>query len=172
MGNQRHERVLTQLEQGSIAGSIAGVTATATEVNKNGGVTAGTVLASKTVVAGASKDVDVLLVNLLKVGVETGLTAHAGGTQAAALALSTAKSAHEVTTVGTAADSVKLPAATGSGAIHWVKNSAAANSLQLFGSSTDTIDGVATATGVAIAAGKGRVCIDIAAGSWFSILGA
>jgi hypothetical protein len=168
----RFERFLNQLARGTLAGSIAGVTATANEVNTNGGVTPGTVSASKTVVAGASKDVDVLVVNLLKVGVETGLTAHAGGTQAAALALSTSKSAHEITTVGTAADSVKLPAATGSGAIHWVKNSAAANSLQLFGSGTDTIDGVATGTGVTIAAGKGRVCIDIAAGSWFSILGA
>jgi hypothetical protein len=105
-------------------------------------------------------------------GIETGLTAHAGGTQAAALALSTTKSIHNVTTVGTAADSVALPLATGSGAVHWVKNSAAANSLQLFGSGTDTIDGVLTTTGVAIAAGKSRICLDFAAGTWLSILGA
>lgn len=105
-------------------------------------------------------------------GIETGLTAHAGGTQAAALALSATKSIHNITTVGTAADSVVLPASTGGGAVHWVKNSAAANSLQLFGLSADTIDGVTAATGVAVAAGKSRICLDFAAGTWLSILGA
>lgn len=105
-------------------------------------------------------------------GVEDGLTAHAGGTQAAALALSATKSVHRVSTVGTAADSVKLPAATGSGDVHVVINDAAANSMQLFGSGTDTIDAVATATGVAVAAAKRRICVDYAAGKWISILGA
>lgn len=104
--------------------------------------------------------------------VETALTAAAGGTQAGALALSSTKSIHNVATVGTAADSVKLPLATGSGAIHFVKNSAAANSMQIFGSGTDTIDGVATATGVAIAAGKARLLCDVASGEWVSLLGA
>jgi hypothetical protein len=75
-------------------------------------------------------------------------------------------------TVSSANDSVKLPAATGSGAVHWVKNSAAANSLQLFGAATETIDGVASATGVAVAAGKSRICLDFATGTWLSILGA
>jgi len=103
---------------------------------------------------------------------ETGLTAHAGGTQAAALALSATKSFHNVTTVGTAADSIVLPASTGGGAIHWIKNSAAANSLQLFGLSADTIDGVAAATGVAVGAGKSRIVIDAVSGAWQSILGA
>lgn len=171
----RHERVLQQLERGAIAGSIAGVTASAAEVNKNAGVTAGTVTASKTVVAGASKNVDTLAVALASVGaagIENTITAHAGGSQAAGLNLSAAKSLHNVTVVGTAADSVLLPAATGSGNIHWVKNSAATNSLQLFGQATETIDGVTSATGVAVAAGKSRICIDVAAGQWLSILGA
>ena len=104
--------------------------------------------------------------------IEDTITAAAGGTQAGALALSSTKTVHNITTVASAADSTKLPLATGSGAIHWVKNSAAANSTQLFGSGTDTIDGVATATGVAIAAGKSRICVDIASGKWVSILGA
>lgn len=110
---------------------------------------------------------------LLKLaGIETGLTAHAGGTQAAALGLSATKSIHNVTIVGSANDSVVLPAATGSGTVHWVKNSAAANSMQLFGLSADTIDGVTAATGVAVAAGKSRICLDFASGTWLSILGA
>jgi len=134
--------------------------------------TAGTVEASKLLQTGTAKDLDTLVVGLHATTVETGLTAHSGGTQAAALALSTTKSMHNITTAAAGNDSVKLPAATGSGIIHWVKNSAAANSIQLFGSGTDTIDGVATATGVAVAAGKSRICIDIAAGLWVSILGA
>ena len=108
----------------------------------------------------------------LAMGVETGITAYAGGGQANATALSATASIHNVTVVGTAADSVKLPAATGSGAIHLIKNSDAAESLQLFAAATETIDGVASATGVAIAAGKARLVCDIAAGAWVSLYGA
>lgn len=110
---------------------------------------------------------------LLKLsGIETGLTAHSGGGQASALALSATKSIHEITTVAAGNDSVVLPAATGSGTVHWVKNSAAANSAQLYGLSADTVDGVTAGTGVAIAAGKSRIVIDSASGKWQSILGA
>src|SRR5260221_6600163 len=101
-----------------------------------------------------------------------GITVHAGEPNEAAWFLSATKSIHNVTTVGTAADSCSLPAATGSGVVHWVKNSAAANSMQLFGVATETIDAVASATGVAIAAGKSRICLDFATGTWLSILGA
>lgn len=105
-------------------------------------------------------------------GIENSIIAHAGGTQASAFALSATKSIHNIITVGSANDSVVLPAATGSGAIHWVKNSAAANSAQLYGLSADTIDGVTASTGVAVAAGKSRIVCDFAAGTWLSILGA
>lgn len=104
-------------------------------------------------------------------GIEDGLTAAAGGTQAAALALSATKSVHRVSTVATAADSVKLPAAT-AGQVHFVMNSAAANSMQVFGSGTDTINDVATATGVAQAAGKGALYVCVSAGKWYRALGA
>lgn len=110
---------------------------------------------------------------LLKLsGVENTITAHAGGTQAAAFALSATKSIHNVTISGSANDSVVLPASTGGGTVHWVKNSAAANSVQLFGLSADTIDGVTASTGVAVAAGKSRIVVDAAVGVWLSILGA
>lgn len=62
-------------------------------------------------------------------GIEDSLTAAPGGTQAGALALSATKSVHRVSTVGSANDSVALPPATGSGALHFVMNSAAANSM-------------------------------------------
>jgi len=103
--------------------------------------------------------------------IEKGITAHAGGTQAAALALNPSKTTHEVATVATAADSIKLPLAVGSGVQHLVHNSSA-TSLQLFGDGTDTINAVATATGVAIAAGKSRLLTDIAVGKWVSMLSA
>lgn len=122
---------------------------------------------------GGLKDNVVEVATILKLsGVENTITAHAGGTQADAFALSATKSIHNVTVVGTDADSVKLPAATGSGVVHWIKNSDAAQSLQLFAADTETIDGVASATGVAIAAGKSRICVDFAAGLWLSIYGA
>lgn len=105
-------------------------------------------------------------------GIETGLTAHSGGGQASALALSTTKNIHVITTVAAGNDSVKLPAATGSGSVQVVFNGAAANSAQVFGSGTDTINGVATGTGVALAAGKSAMYVDYAAGTWFSLAGA
>lgn len=73
-----------------------------------------------------------------------GLTAHAGGTQAAALALTS--SLNRITTVATAADSVKLPASAAGLAITVINSGA--NVMQIFGAGTDTINGVATATGV------------------------
>ncbi len=105
-------------------------------------------------------------------GIENTITAHVGGGQGSAFALSATKSIHNITVVGSANDSVALPLATGSGTVHWVKNSAAANSAQLFGSGTDTIDGVTSSTGVAVAAGKSRICLDFSSGLWLSILGA
>lgn len=104
--------------------------------------------------------------------IETGLTAHAGGTQAAGLALDGSKTVHVVTVVGTDADSVLLPLALGQGAVHWIHNADAAQSLQVFGSGTDTINAVATATGVAVGAGKAAAFVDYAAGKWFMLLGA
>ena len=103
--------------------------------------------------------------------VEDNITAHAGGTQAAALALDATKTIHIVTTVATAADSIKLPLATGSGVQHLIHNSSS-TSLQLFGDGTDTINAVATATGVAIAGGKSRLLTDVSVGRWVSMLSA
>lgn len=82
----------------------------------------------------------------------TGLTAHAGGGQASALLLTAQY--NRVDTVATAADSVKLPAPSYIGQEVEIMNNAGVNSMQVFGSGTDTINGVATGTGVAQAAGK------------------
>ena len=97
-------------------------------------------------------------------GVEDTLTAHAGGTQAAALALSATKNYHRISVCATAADSVALPAAT-VGQAHFVRNDGVA-SCQVFGTTPDTIDGVATATGVPLPAGAGRWFVCTTAAKW------
>lgn len=80
---------------------------------------------------------------------EAGIVATPSGTQATSYQLRARQS--RVITVATAADGVKLPPSY-VGAEFVVINAAAANALQLFGTSPDTIDGVATATGVSIPA--------------------
>ena len=101
-------------------------------------------------------------------GVEDTLTAHAGGTQAAALALSSTKNYHRISVCATAGDSVLLPAAT-VGQSHFVRNDGAA-SCQVFGTSPDTIDGVATATGIVVPAGSGAWFVCTTAGKWYTDL--
>jgi hypothetical protein len=98
-----------------------------------------------------------------------GLTAFAGGGQTGALQLTGDMA--EVTTVATAADSVKLPPAL-AGRTYYLVNAAASNSMQVFGNGTDTINGVATATGVAQAAGKSATYFCCAAGNWYRVLSA
>ena len=97
------------------------------------------------------------------ISVKTGIVAHAGGGQTSATLLT----AHinVISTVATAADSIKLPVSVAGMCIDASNSTAAA--LQVFGSGTDTINGVATATGVSVAAGKtGHWCVS-AAGTWF-----
>ena len=91
------------------------------------------------------------------------LTAHAGGGQANALQLQ--YDGASVTTVATAADSVKLPSAK-PGAEYNLVNDAATNAMQVFGSGTDTINKVATATGVSQAAGVAAYYFCVVAGNW------
>ena len=105
--------------------------------------------------------------------VQDTITAKAGGTQAAAVALTSA--VNRVSVCATGGDSVKLPAAV-PGREVMITNSGAA-SLQVFGSGTDTINGVATATGVAQGIGLTALykCISVSAagvGAWFRLLSA
>lgn len=105
-----------------------------------------------------------------------GITAFAGGGQTGATLLP--DGCNEITTVATTADSVKLPPAVG-GMIVCVVNKGA-NSTQVFGSGIDVINEVATATGVALAAGAKGIyfCTRSAnaaaatAGEWYLVLSA
>lgn len=80
---------------------------------------------------------------------ESGITAAVGGTQALARQLTAA--VNTIATVATAADSVKLPKGYPGLTIMVVNEDA--DSLQVFGYGSDTIDGIATATGKAQAQG-------------------
>lgn len=91
------------------------------------------------------------------------ITAHAGGGQANATALTT--TINRVATVATAADSVKLPTSA-AGMVVTVINSGA-NACQVFGNNTATINGVASGTGVSLASGKTAVYSCVTAGAWF-----
>lgn len=105
-------------------------------------------------------------------GATDAVTAFAGGGQTSATQLTGV--AANVTVVATAADSVKLPLAQ-AGMFFALTNQDAADSMQVFGAGTDTINGVATATGVAQAAGKSALYFattSAPAGKWFRILSA
>jgi hypothetical protein len=100
--------------------------------------------------------------------IETGITATAGGTKAAARVLTAA--INVIATCATGADSVLLPAAL-AGLCIFVTNRGAA-SAQVFGAGTDTIDDVATGTGVAQANGKSAVYTCTQDGKWYRVLSA
>lgn len=105
--------------------------------------------------------------------VETGITATAGGVQADARQLT--RSLNVLGTVATNADSVKLPTDRRVGDEIIIVNDGAANA-QVFGAGTDTIDGVATGTGVVLTAAKrcSYYVASITAGvaAWVSNMGA
>lgn len=92
----------------------------------------------------------------------TGITAAAGGGQTNATLVTA--DWNNVTTVATAANSIKLPASY-VGAQCAIQNSGA-NSLQVFGTGTDTINGIAYGTGEAIAAGKTAILTCYVKGNW------
>lgn len=104
--------------------------------------------------------------------IETGITATAGGVQATAYQLT--KSLNLLATVATNADAVALPTDRQVGDEIVIVNDGAANA-QVFGAGTDTIDGVATATGVVLTTAKrcSYYCGSISAGvaAWVSNMG-
>lgn len=112
---------------------------------------------------------DLVMKSLEPTGDDTAITAKAGGGQSSATPLKSDIFAHEVTTVASAADSVSLPPAV-PGAMHFVKNSAA-NAMQVYGAGTDTIDSVATATGISQGAGEGELYYCVLAGNYIRLRG-
>jgi hypothetical protein len=101
-------------------------------------------------VAASVTNLGIVNVAALAIAVTDSITAHAGGGHADATALTAF--INNLGTVATNADSVVLPTMT-AGEVCIVSNQGAA-SAQVFGAGTATINGVATDTGVALAAGK------------------
>ncbi|MCX5516225.1 hypothetical protein C3941_19745 [Kaistia algarum] len=101
--------------------------------------------------------------------VATTITARAGGGKTNATLLAAA--INHVTVVATAADSVKLPASV-AGMVVVVINGQASNSMQVFGSGSDTVNDVATGTGVAQGAGLTAIYFCPVAGKWYRTLSA
>jgi hypothetical protein len=115
------------------------------------------------------------LVNMIVTGtfattaIEDTITAHAGGTQAAAFGLGTLKVIHHITVCATAGDSVALPTAV-LGQYHYVHNSGVA-SCQVYGRGTDTINDIATATGISLPPATGALFITVVvagASKWYA----
>lgn len=102
-------------------------------------------------------------------GLDVAITAQADTTQANATVLNAATMWHEVATVAGSADSVVLPPAR-VGEIHFVTNQGA-NSMQVFAPSPDTIDAVATGTGVAHANGVGVLYVCLVDGNYCRFVG-
>lgn len=101
---------------------------------------------------------------------QNNLTAHAGGTQAAAFPLA-GSSRYRVTTVGTAGDSVSLPLAAGQ-ALVLINASATSMNVFAFNGSSDTINGTAGSTAYALAGGKVAEFFSAGAGAWNVMLSA
>lgn len=104
--------------------------------------------------------------------VSSAITAAAGGGQANATQLTS--TLNIVTVVATAADSVKLPLIS-----TWpnnqrlvVANQDAADSLNIFPATGDSINGLSANTQVACAAGKIRIFWKVSNTAWISMLGA
>lgn len=98
-----------------------------------------------------------------------GIVAAAGGGQADAVVLKD-QAFNRVTTVATAADSVKLPAGV-NGKFLWVVNSGA-NSMDVFPSTGETINALAADAAYAMAAGTRAMFFCPVNGAWFSVLSA
>lgn len=98
------------------------------------------------------------------------VTAHAGGGKSAATSTGAAELI-SIGTVATANDSVLIGQPALPGKLLVISNDGA-NSAQLFGLGSDTINGVATGTGVAQAAGKAGVLSCAVAGNWVRVLSA
>ncbi len=104
---------------------------------------------------------------------ENAITATATGTKTNAYVLKA--TVNRISVCATGGDSVKLPANPQPGNVVFIANDGAA-AAQVFGSNSDTIDSVATATGVALtnATRAFFICASVSAGiaNWVSQAGA
>lgn len=154
---------LNNLTDGSISTTdltLTGDLSVGDDADVVGDLTAGTFVSDAGVTATTTLNYGTLLTE----GLTTGITAFATGGQASATALT--KSVNNVTTVATAGDSVKLPAAA-TGLTVTVKNSGAA-ALDIFPATDDSIDALAANLAVRIQPGSVATFRAISAVVWES----
>jgi hypothetical protein len=101
---------------------------------------------------------------------QNNITATAGGTRPLARPLIAAF--NRISVCATAADSVALPPATGGQEVTVINSGAAATQVFAAAGTADTINGVAAATGVPLAAAGKAQFVSPDVGVWFSILSA
>lgn len=106
-------------------------------------------------------------VGILGITRESGITAFAGGGQTSAYQLT--YGLNRVTVVASANDSVKLPVCLGSKVVI-VANNDAADSLNVFGQTGETINALSANTAFAVAANKVAIFVCAADGAWYTIL--
>lgn len=130
--------------------------------------TPGVAGASQNVVTNATNDIaglrNIAFTGLLNESAIDGIVAHAGGGQALATPL--VNEVNRVITVATGGDSVLLPPSSAGLSILVVNHGA--NAMQVFGAGTDTVNDVATATGVSQMANSLVLFTCATAGSWYS----
>lgn len=95
---------------------------------------------------------------------QPGIVAQADGTKANATVLN--YGLNQVDSVVGSNDSVLLPPAVPRAMVILINNDAS-NAMQVFGQGTDTINGVATGTGVSQAAGEIAILSCVEEGAWF-----
>lgn len=110
-----------------------------------------------------------LMTGPIKLAASNGIVAHAGGGKANATQLDPKFDVHRVVTCATANDSLLMPPAEPGRAILVIQDGAAA--ARLFGKGTDTIDAVATATGVVLTNANRCWYYCAVAGAWQSLMG-
>ena len=91
--------------------------------------------------------------------ISAALTAFAGGGQQTTA--TTVTEVNQFTTVASANDSVTL-SCTAPGQTRLIANSAASNALKIYALTPGKVNGIATATGYSLAAGKGALCFAVA----------
>lgn len=137
-----------------------------------GGIPAWRTVAQTRTNLGLATNSDVTFASLTTSGINVdsnanALTAHAGGGQGSALQLAAA--INRVTTVATAADSVKLPAAV-AGKSCVVINAAAANAMNVFPASSEVINALSPNAALSVAANKTVMFFCAVNGTWNTIV--
>ncbi len=89
--------------------------------------------------------------------ITTGLTAHAGGSQQTTETPALTE-VNEVTTSASSNDSLTL-SCKAAGQTRFLENAASSNAVKAYALTPGTINGIATATGYSIAAGKAALCL-------------